>query len=156
MPLNVDKLSTGSLVVNGSEINNGTAHYELDITQTNVVTVNTTKGIIDIIGMGTDPGLTPDYSFGSTTEFYINNPKLILTEFNRDNIYIQYSVYYKPGVKDAVVPYVISTGILPSDGVKFRLYNAGSDPCPPPPTPCAVQNPWTGALYVYYELYTIN
>ena len=42
MPLNVDKISTGSLSVNGIEIDKNTAHYELDITLLSGVTVNTT------------------------------------------------------------------------------------------------------------------
>jgi len=147
MPLNVDKLSTGSLVVNGSEINNGTAHYELDITQTSVVTVNTTKGIIDIIGMGTDPFLTPAPSFSSSTFFVIDNTALNLTLPNRDNVYVQYSVYYNRAIDDNVMPYLISTGFL-SQGLEFNLYNAN-------PAAAGVNN-WDGALYVYYELYEIN
>lgn len=146
MPLNVDKLSTGSLVVNGTEINNGTAHYELDITQTNVVEVNTTKGIIDLIGMGTSIPLTPDAAYGSSVSFLIDNPDLDLSIANRDNIYVQYSVYYKNTITDNVIPHLISTGV--ANGLEFNLYNAN-------PQLSGVNN-WTGALYVYFELYTIN
>jgi hypothetical protein len=146
MPLNVDKLSTGSLSINGTETNNGTAHYELDITQTNVVTVNTTKGIIDIIGMGTSAPLTPDEAYGSSVSFFINNPDLDLTFANRDNIYVQYSVYYKNTITDNAIPHLISIGA--ANGLEFNLYNAN-------PALAGINN-WDGDLYVYYELYTIN
>lgn len=146
MPLNVDTLKTGSLTVNGTEVNNGTAHYELDLTQSIVVEVNTTKGIIDILGMGTNPILTPASGFGSSVSFFIDNPDLNLTVGNRDNIYVQYSVYYNQGIDDNAIPYLISTGFV--SGLGFNLYNAN---------PSAAQlNNWTGSLYVYFELYTIN
>ena len=146
MPLNVDNISTNSLSINGTEINNGTAHYELDLNQTNVVEVSTTKGIIDILGMGTT-GATPTPAFSSTTAFYINNLDLDLTVGNRENIYMQYSVYYSRTTSDNTIPYVISTGVL-VNGLEFNLYNAN-------PATAGVNN-WDGALYVYYELYTLN
>jgi hypothetical protein len=147
MPLNVDKISTGSLSVNGIEIDKNTAHYELDITLLSGVTVNTTTGIIDITGMGTSSGTTPDAAFSSTTAFYINNPDLDLTVGNRENIYMQYSVYYSRTTSDNTIPYVISTGVTIT-GLEFNLYNAN-------PATAGVNN-WDGALYVYYELYTLN
>jgi hypothetical protein len=120
-------------LANGVQSGNqgNTAHYELDMTVTNTVTVNTTRGIIDIIGMGTAPFLTPDPAFAFQTPFYINNPDLDLTIANRDKI-----------------PYLISTGFIIPNGVGFNLYNANPA--------VATANNWTGALYVYYELYTIN
>ena len=123
-----------------------TAHYELDLTISNVVTVDTPRGIIDILGMGTNPGYTPDAAYGSSVSFLINNPDLDLTIANRDNIYVQYSVYYKNTITDNAIPYLISTGI--ATGLEFNLYNAN-------PALAGVNN-WDGALYVYYELYTIN
>ena len=147
MPLNVDKLSTGSLSINGTETNNGTAHYELDLTQTNVVEVNTTKGIIDIIGMGTDPFLTPAPLFNSAVDIIINNPNLDLTLTNRDNVYVQYSLYYNRVPDDFAIPYLISTGFV-SQGLNFELFNASASMAGP--------YEWQGALYVYFELYTIN
>lgn len=124
-----------------------TKHYELDMAVNNVVTVDTTRGIIDILNMGTDPGLTPDIAFGTTTAFYIDNPELELTVGNRDNVYVQFSVYYSPAFDDNAIPYLISTGFLPQ-GLGFNLFNANPA--------VAGANNWTGALYVYYELYTIN
>ena len=123
-----------------------TAHYELDITTSNTVTVNTTRGIIDITGMGTNPFLTPGIGYATSTVFFIDNPDLDLTFANRDNIYVQYSLYYSQGVDDNAIPYLLSTGV--AAGVGFNLYNAN-------PAAADTAN-WTGALYVYYELYTLN
>ena len=123
-----------------------TKHYELDRAVTDVVTVNTTRGIIDILGMGSSALLTPDPSFATTVSFRIDNPDLDLTTANRDNIYVQYSVYYKNTITDNAIPYLISTGI--ATGLEFNLYNAN-------PTLAGVNN-WDGDLYVYYELYTLN
>ena len=122
-----------------------TAHYELDITLTNVVTVSTTRGIIDITGMGTSVPLTPDPAYATSYPFLINNPDLDLTVGNIDNIYVQYSVYYRQAIDDNTIPYLISAGA--SSGLGFNLYNAN-------PAIADTAN-WTGALYVYYELYTI-
>jgi len=124
-----------------------TAHYELDIAATSVVTVTTPRGIIDIVNMGTAALLTPLPAFATTVQFFINNPDLDLTFANRDNIYVQYSVYYNRAVNDDAIPYLISTGVV-SPGLGFNLYNAN-------PIGPDIAN-WTGALYVYYELYTIN
>jgi hypothetical protein len=123
-----------------------TKHYELNITATNVVTVDTPRGIIDITGMGSSAPLTPGPAYASSVSFLINNPDLDLSIANRDNIYLQYSVYYKNTITDNAIPYLISTGI--ANGLEFNLYNAN-------PTLAGVNN-WDGALYVYYELYTLN
>jgi len=120
-----------------------TAHYELDMVVSNTVIVTTPRGIIDILNMGTSPMLSPDPSFASSTYFSIDNPELDLTVSNRDNIYVQYSVYYSQSGADNAIPYLISTGFAP--GLAFNLYNAN-------PAVAGVDN-WTGALYVYYELY---
>jgi hypothetical protein len=122
-----------------------TGSYELDLTLTNIVTVTTQKGIIDILGMGL-PGNIPAVSFGSAEVIYINNPELDLTLANRENIYIQYSVYYSPTGDDTAIPYVLAT-TAPS-GIEFSIFNA---------SPVAAgADQWTGAFYLYYELYTIN
>ena len=123
-----------------------TKHYELNITATNVVTVDTPRGIIDITGMGSSVPLTPAAAFASSVSFIIDNPDLDLTIANRDNVYVQYSVYYKNTITDNAIPYLISTGV--ANGLEFNLYNAN-------PTLAGVNN-WDEALYVYYELYTTN
>jgi hypothetical protein len=123
-----------------------TKHYELDITATNTVVVDTPRGIIDITGMGSSGALRPTPAFASSVTFLIDNPDLDLTIANRDNVYVQYSVYYKNTITDNAIPYLISTGV--ANGLEFNLYNAN-------PTLAGVNN-WDGALYVYYELYTLN
>jgi hypothetical protein len=138
MPLK-DAVQSGSI--------GNTKHYELDITATNTVVVDTPRGIIDIIGMGSSGPLTPSAAYASSVEFFINNLDLDLTVANRDNIYIQYSVYYKRATTDNAMPYLLSTGALPT-GLGFNLYNGNAT--------TAGANNWDGALYVYYELYTIN
>ena len=138
-------MSLADAVQSGSQGN--TAHYELDITTTSIVTVNTTRGIIDITGLGSSVPLTPAAAYGSSVSFLINNPDLNLTVANRDNIYVQYSVYYKNTITDNAIPYLIATGA--SAGLGFNLYNANS-------APFADVNNWDGDLYVYFELYTLN
>jgi hypothetical protein len=135
-----------SAAVQSGNVGN-TKHYELDITATNTVVVDTPRGIIDITGMGTSNPLTPAPSFATSVEFFINNLDLDLSVANRDNIYVQYSVYYKRVATDNTMPYLLSTGALPT-GLGFNLYNAS-------PALAGV-NSWDGALYVYYELYTLN
>ena len=123
-----------------------TKHYELNRAVVDVVTVDTPRGIIDITGMGSSAPLTPDPAYGSSVSFFINNPDLDLSITNRDNIYVQYSVYYKNTMTDNAIPHLISIGV--TNGLEFNLYNAN-------PTLAGINN-WDGALYVYYELYTLN
>jgi hypothetical protein len=147
MPLKVDRLITNSLNVNGVSMNRDTKHYELDITGTSVVTVDTTTGIIDILGLGTDPFFTPGSAFTSSVSFYIENPALDLSVDNRDNVYVQYSLYYNQTIDDNAIPYLISTGFV-SQGLEFKLYNA---------SPATLgSGEYQGPLYVYFELYTLN
>jgi len=123
-----------------------TGYYEMDISVSNQVVVNTPRGIIDILNMGTSIGLTPAAAFASSTPFYIDNTDLDLTPANLDKIYIQYSVYYNQGLDDNAIPYLITTGSV--SGLEFNLYNAN-------PAVADIDN-WKGSLYVYYELYTID
>jgi hypothetical protein len=122
-----------------------TEYYELDLATTNVANVSTIKGIVEIMNIN---GVSePDPAFSTSQQIYINNPNLLLTEANRDNIYIQYSVYYKPSGTDNVVPYVVSNGIVVPNGVGFQIYNANPA--------IAGANNWEGKLYLYYEIYNI-
>ena len=123
-----------------------TKHYELDITTTNIVTVDTPRGIIDITGVGSNPFLNPNPAFATSVPFFIDNPDLDLTVGNRDNVYVQYSVYYNHSNPVVAIPYLISTGFI-AQGLGFNLYNAN---------PSGGPGDWDGALYVYYELYTLN
>jgi hypothetical protein len=124
-----------------------TKHYTLDIAATSAVTVDSTRGIIDILNMGTTVPLTPDAAYATSVPFFINNLDLDLTPVNRDNIYVQYSVYYSQAADDNVIPHLIATGATPL-GLGFNLYNAN-------PAVADTAN-WTGDVYVYFELYTIN
>jgi len=119
-----------------------TEYYELDLATTSVVEVGTIKGIIEISGI--DGVGEPAPAFATSIQFYINNRNLLLTEANRDNIYIQYSVYYKPVGVDNAIPYVISNGATPL-GVGFQIYNAN-------PALAGADN-WEGKFYFYYEIY---
>lgn len=147
MPLKVNNILTNSLSVNGLNVTGtDTKHYVLDITGTSVVTVDTTTGIIDILNLGTASQYTPGSAFTSSVQFVIDNPALDLTIPNRDNVYVQYSVYYNQTGSDNAIPYLISTGY--NAGLEFNLYNAN-------PAVPGVDN-FKGALYVYFEIYTIN
>lgn len=130
------------LSVAGDVANTGS--YELDLGTTNVVTVTTQKGIIDILGMGSVT-TTPDPSYANPEVIYINNPELDLTVANRENIYIQYSVYYSPASADNAIPYVLATGAV-TTGLEFSIFNANPA--------IALATNWQGSLYLYYELYT--
>jgi hypothetical protein len=130
----------------GSGLIAATAHYELDITATSTVTVNTTRGIIDILGMGTSAPLTPGAAYATSVSFTIDNLDLDLSVLNRDNVYVQYSVYYKNTITDNAIPHLIAVGA--ATGLEFNLYNANPA--------VAGANNWDGDLYVYFELYTIN
>jgi hypothetical protein len=96
--------------------------------------------------MGSSAPLTPDPAFATSVSFRIDNLDLDLTVANIDNIYVQYSVYYKNTITDKAIPYLISTGAV--NGLEFNLYNAS-------PAIAGVNN-WDGDLYIYYELYTLN
>ena len=124
-----------------------TAHYELDLANGQSVTVNTPRGIIDVLGMGTSAGNTPAPSYSSSLLISINNLDLDLTPANKDNIYVQYSVYYNRGLSgtDNAIPYVLSVGTI--SGLEFSVYNAN-------PAVAGATN-WDGEFYIYYELYTI-
>ena len=126
---------------------NQTEYYSHSLDNGNVITVNTLKGIIEIDGIQTMGIVGP--AFDGFEQIYINNPDLILTEANKDNIYVQLTPYYKPvpGV-DRAVPYIISNGVLIPNGLGVGIYNAS--PAGPGP------NQWEGAFYMYYEIYTIK
>lgn len=114
------------------------AHYELDVDTTFELTVNTNKGIIDIINWDV---AVPTEDWGSSTTITLkNNP--ILNLANRDNIYLQITPYYAPAADDTFIPYVLATGF--SDGLNITVWNAN---------PAAADtNQGEGAFYLYYEI----
>ena len=125
---------------------NKTAYYSHSLDDGNVITVNTLKGIIEIDAIENIGGADP--AFDGFVQIYINNPSLILTEANKDNIYVQLTPYYKPvPITDRAIPYIISNGVLVPNGVGISIYNASPAG--------AGADQWQGAFYLYYEIYTI-
>lgn len=126
---------------------NKTAYYSHSLDDGNVITVNTLKGIIEIDAIESIGGPNPE--FDTSVQIYINNPDLILTEANKDNIYVQLTPYYKPAsIDDRVIPYIISNGVLIPNGLGVSIYNASPAG--------AGADQWEGAFYIYYEIYTIK
>lgn len=125
---------------------NKTSYYSHSLVDGNVITVNTLKGIIEIDGIETVGGADP--GFDGAVQIYINNPELILTEANKDNIYVQLTPYYKPVALDTAIPYIISNGVLIPNGLGVSIYNASPAG--------AGADQWEGAFYIYYEIYTIK
>jgi hypothetical protein len=114
------------------------AHYELDVDVTLELSVNTNKGIIDVINWDSQ---VPDEDWGTSTVITLkNNP--ILNVANRDNLYIQITPYYSPAVDDNFIPYVLATGF--TDGLNLTVWNAN------PAT--ADTNNGAGSFYLYYEV----
>lgn len=124
---------------------NKTAYYSHSLIDGNIITVNTLKGIIEVDAIETIGGVDP--AFDGAVQIYINNPSLILTEANKDNIYVQLTPYYKPAASDKVIPYVLANGVLIPNGLGVEIYNASPAP--------AGADQWEGAFYLYYEIYTI-
>lgn len=137
------RVSHVNYVIQGFNEANDLGYYEIDLSVSPVVNVSTQRGIIEIFNVNAVP---PDPAFGTSTSFTINNPDLDLSLANRENIYVQYSVYYSQAPVDNAIPYLISTGVV--SGLQFTLYNAN------PAVGLASQ--WQGDLYIYYELYTKN
>jgi hypothetical protein len=117
------------------------AHYELDVDVTTQLTVNTNKGIIDIINWDV---AVPDEDWATSTVItLVNNP--ILNLANRDNVYLQITPYYAPTTDDTFIPYVLATGF--TDGLNITVWNAN------PAAAGADQG--EGAFYLYYEIKTL-
>lgn len=115
------------------------AHYELDVDTTLELTVNTNKGIIDIINWDV---VVPTEDWGSSTTITLKNSP-ILNLANRDNVYLQITPYYAPATDDAFIPYVLATGFGPT-GLNITVWNANLAP--------ADTNQGEGAFYIYYEI----
>lgn len=122
-----------------------TEYYTLDASGLAplVVEVSTLKGIIEINNLDS---VVPDPAFASSLYLWINNSKLLLTEANRDNIYVQITPYYKQDVDDTFIPYILPSGFVTPDGLGLTVYNANPA--------VADTNQGKGKFYIYYELYT--
>ena len=96
-----------------------TAYYTVDLNTTSVVNVTTQKGVIEITM--NDSIADPLPAFASVVPLVINNADMDFS--NADNVYIQTSPYYNPALGDTFIPYVLSTGFLPT-GASFAIFNA--------------------------------
>ena len=126
-----------------------TEFYKVDYSVTNEVQVSTLKGIIEIENLTGNPAVpadAPDPGFASSLALYINNPKLLLTEANRDNIYVQITPYYKSALGDTFIPYILPSGVVTPTGLGLTIYNANPA--------VAGANQGEGKFYLYFELYT--
>jgi hypothetical protein len=126
--------------VNSADAAN-TAYYTVDLTSTSVVNVTTQKGVIEIT---MDTAIVdPTPGFASSVPLTIANADMDFT--NADNVYMQFSLYYNPAPGDTFIPYAVSTGILA--GANFAIYNAN------PAVAGTAPDQFSGAFYMYYELY---
>lgn len=96
-----------------------TGYYTVDLSSTSIVDVTTTKGVIEITMDNSNADPLP--AFGSPVPLVISNANMDFT--NADNVYIQTTPYYNPALNDTFIPYVISTGFLPT-GATFAIFNA--------------------------------
>jgi hypothetical protein len=67
------------------------------------------------------PAQDPQPAFATAVPLYVNNAAMDFS--NPDNVYMQHSVYYSPVFGDSFIPYVISTGFVPT-GAEFAIFNA--------------------------------
>jgi hypothetical protein len=106
-----------NLSVAGDAANTG--YYTVDLSVTSIVDVTTQKGVIEIIMDNSIAEPLP--AFGAPVPLVIANADMDFS--NADNVYIQNSVYYNPAISDTFIPYVISTGVVPT-GATFAIFNA--------------------------------
>jgi hypothetical protein len=118
------------------------AKYEVDLSSTYEVPINTNKGIIDITNLSLGPIPGPGFD-SNLIIVLVNNP--VLNIANRDNIYLQVTAYYNPAVDDEFVPYVLASGF--TNGLNIKVYNASAFLAGP--------NQAEGAFYLYYEIKTL-
>lgn len=112
-------MSIEDLANAGDVANTGYYSIDLNTSLSSVVNVTTKKGVIEIIMES--PSEDPQPAFASAVPLYIANAAMDFT--NPDNVYIQHSVYYSPAIDDSFIPYVMSTGVIPT-GAEFSIFNA--------------------------------
>lgn len=108
-------------LVNSADAAN-TGYYTLDFNDTFVVDVTTPKGVIEITMVS--PSSAPAANFATSVPLVINNPDMDFSD--ADKIYMQVTPYYNPEFNDAFIPYLLSTGFVPSVGANFEVFNASS------------------------------
>lgn len=118
------------------------AYYTVDASSTSVVSVTTSKGIIEILNFESVATL-PAPSFVSTSPLYIYNADI---STNADDNYVQITPYYIQALSDKAIPYILVTGAL-TNQVSLNIYNAS-------PAGAGV-NQWEGTFYIFYEIKNI-
>lgn len=115
-----------------------TAFYEHDLTTGGVITVTTTKGVIELKNFDI---FTISPALGNAGVINLFNPGMDFS--NPDNVYLQITPYYKRLGDDNFIPYVLPTGYV--GGSDLSIYNLS------PALPGTAQQ--TGLFYIYYEMY---
>ena len=118
------------------------AYYTVDASSTSVVSVTTSKGIIEILNFESVATL-PAPSFVSTSPLYIYNADI---STNADDNYVQITPYYIQALSDKAIPYILVTGAL-ANQVSLNIYNASPA--------VAGANQWEGTFYIFYEIKNI-
>lgn len=118
------------------------AYYTVDASSTSVVSVTTSKGIIEINNFESVASL-PTPSFAVSSPLYIYNADI---STNVDDNYVQITPYYKQALSDKAIPYILVTGAL-ANQVSLNIYNASPA--------VAGANQWEGTFYIFYEIKNI-
>lgn len=107
--------------------------YHLDWSATNVVEVNSWRGIIDIENFASNP---PAPSLGGQVIMKLKGPQVAT---KREQFYIQVTPYYAVA-EDAAIPYVIPVGLVANDASDIAIYNMASG------------GAFDAPFYIYFEL----
>jgi len=118
------------------------AYYTVDASSTSVVSVTTSKGIIEINNFESVASL-PTPSFAVSSPLYIYNADI---STNADDNYVQITPYYIQALNDKAIPYILVTGAL-ANQVSLNIYNASPA--------VAGANQWEGTFYIFYEIKNI-
>lgn len=118
------------------------AYYTVDASSTSVVSVTTSKGIIEINNFESVASL-PTPSFAVSSPLYIYNADI---STNADDNYVQITPYYIQALGDKAIPYILVTGAL-TNQVSLNIYNASPA--------VAGANQWEGTFYIFYEIKNI-
>lgn len=118
------------------------AYYTVDASSTSVVSVTTSKGIIEINNFESVASL-PTPSFAVSSPLYIYNADI---STNADDNYVQITPYYIQALGDKAIPYILVTGAL-ANQVSLNIYNASPA--------VAGANQWEGTFYIFYEIKNI-
>ena len=116
----------------GSEKIQDTPLYHLDWSNTNILEVNSWRGIIDIENFDTN---APAVSLGGAVLLKLKGPQVAT---NREQFYLQITPYYDIS-QDAAIPYVLPVGFS-VDVADVAIYNMASG------------GTFDAPFYLYFEL----